>query len=158
MTDVFEALAIEGGQQLVRALATGVVDLVRRAPALWRRSGRDAEQRIGAELERSSAEIAAEFAAEGEDGPGRVRARAEVVWETRLRDLLAAHPEALQDVEQFLAELRSQEQFQPQSQTIQNITASGQNAQAQGVIGGNIVNLGVVRDGGARGDGSPNRP
>src|SRR4051794_204485 len=100
MSDVIETLASEGGKELVKALAAGLVGLVKKVPALWRRSGRDAEERMATELERSAAELAAA----GEAGLVVAQVRAEAVWETRLRDLLATDPEAQPELERILNE------------------------------------------------------
>ncbi|QKW07968.1 hypothetical protein HUT18_17810 [Streptomyces sp. NA04227] len=131
---MIETLAVDGGREFVRALAAGFADLLVRAPALWRRSGPEAEGRMAAELERYAGELA------DADEDGAAVTRAELVWETRLRDLLAAHPEAQTELAEIIEAIR---QERPPVQSVrQNITASGQNSTAQGVIGGNIVNHG----------------
>lgn len=132
--DMIETLATEGGKELVKALANGLVELVKKIPALWRRSGTELEQRMATELRRSADELAEA----GRDGAAAALLRAEIIWETRLRDLLAAHPEARYELEALLREIRRQ----PAGETTieQHITASGQNSTAQGVIGGTITN------------------
>ncbi|KOV67517.1 hypothetical protein [Streptomyces sp. MMG1121] len=135
MSDVVENLANEGGRVLVTALATGLVGAVRRIPQLWR--GVSAEERMTAELERSAGELAS---AGPEDTIAR--SRVAIAWETRLRDLLLAVPEARPELEALLAELRQEHALVRQT-TTQHITASGSNSLAQGVIGGNIYHTGA---------------
>lgn len=129
-----ETLAIEGGKELVKALAAGLVASLRKVPTLWRRKGSADEQRIHDELHRSAAELAA-F---GEDAG--TRARVEDAWRTELHQLLKEHPEAQKELRQILSELRQSIQSDPPIR--QSIISSGQGSVAQGVIGGSIHNYG----------------
>ncbi|WP_263170269.1 hypothetical protein [Streptomyces sp. SCSIO ZS0520] len=132
MADVMALLALEGAREFVRALSAGAAEWLLRIPELWRRSDEPTRERMAAELGRTATELEAA----GEDAA--VRIRAEAIWETRLRDLLAAHPEARTEVEGIIEQIRREAPAAPQVR--QNIIASGQNATAQGVVGGSIHN------------------
>ncbi|WP_043842657.1 hypothetical protein [Amycolatopsis taiwanensis] len=135
MSDLIETLASEGGKELVKALAAGFGGLVKKAiPALWRRSGSETEKRMAAELDRSAAELAAA----SERGDDRALLRVEAMWETRLRDLLAASPAARRELEAILDDLRRQ--APPEPKIVQHVVADGSHSTAQGVIGGAINN------------------
>ncbi|MFJ2706432.1 hypothetical protein ACIO3R_24960 [Streptomyces sp. NPDC087428] len=139
MSDLIGNLAGEGGRVLVGALAAGLVDAVKKIPTLWRREGTAAEERMEVELHRSAGELAA--SQEGDSG--EVRARTAIVWETRLRDLLATYPEAGAELTEILAEMQREHSIRPSA--VQHVTASGRQSQAQGVIGGSIYNYGSTR-------------
>jgi hypothetical protein len=141
MTDVIETLASEGGKELVKALAAGLVEVVKKVvPALWRHSGKDAEDRMADEVERSAADLATVDA----DPDPAIRTRAEIIWETRLRDLLAAYPGARQELTDILAQLAREGRDVPPAQ--QNITANAPNAIAQGAMYGNVINYAGLPD------------
>lgn len=139
MSDLIGNLAGEGGRVLVGALAAGLVDAVKKIPTLWRREGTAAEERMEVELHRSAGELAASREGDSDE----VRARTAIVWETRLRDLLATHPEAGAELTEILAEIQREHSIQPSA--VQHINASGRQSQAQGVIGGSIYNYGSPR-------------
>lgn len=128
-----ETLAFEGARELVKALAAGLVASLRKIPSLWRRSRNGDEQRIETMLHRSAAELAAS------EDPG-TRDRLEDDWRGELRHLLARHPEAQTELEEILSQLHRTHTEPP---VRQNITATGQGAIAQGVIGGSINNYGM---------------
>lgn len=65
-----------------------------------------------------------------------------ITWKTRLRDLLAEHAEARQELAEIVAEIRRERP--PVAVTVQNVTASGQESTAQGVIGGDINNYQIA--------------
>jgi len=137
MTDLGETLATDAAQEIVRALAAGVVEAVKRIPNLWHRSGGRREELIRAEVERSAATLAAA----GDDLPA-VRARQEGAWEARLRDLLDEHPEVELDLRGILEESRRQAVQEPAA--VQNVTASAPGATAQGAMFGNVISYHVA--------------
>jgi hypothetical protein len=105
LTDALTALASTGGAALVTAMVTDGWEGVRaRFARLFGRG--DARQAEAAEgrLEQSRAALA------GLSGPDRERARAEqeVIWRTRLGDLLEQDPAAEQELRVLVAELRAQ--------------------------------------------------
>jgi hypothetical protein len=138
MSEFIDALATEGAKELVQVLAAGFLGMFKKIPALWRHAGNGTDERMAAELERTAAELSA---ASG-GNTGKFIARAEIIWETRLRDLLIAYPEARQELQDVLAEIRREKL--PAVVTVQNVTALGQSSVAQGVIGGSLNNYGAT--------------
>lgn len=139
MADLVETLATEGGKDLVQALVAGLVHAAGKIPALWRHAGRDTEERMAKELERTVATLSA---------PGANREQAvyvaQIEWKTWLRGLLADYPEVRPELEDLLSELRRE------TPTIVGQTQNiiGINAPAFGVMEGNIINH--FHDGGRR--------
>lgn len=131
MDPVLVALATEGGKELVKALAGGLIGGLKKLPNLWRHG--DDEQRMAAELERSAAELTAA----GHDETAGLRVQ--VTWETRLRDLLAGHPELAPELREIVGQLR-EENARVTQHVEQRITAEGQGSTAQGAMFGNIIN------------------
>lgn len=135
MTDFVDTLASDAAQEIVKVLVGGLVEAVKKVPSLWRRVGARKEELIDAEIQRSS--LALQNA--GDDLPA-VLARQEGAWEGRLRDLLAEHPEVVEELQGMLQEIRRQASQLPQA--VQNITASAPGATAQGAMFGNVINYG----------------
>lgn len=135
MTDFADTLASDAAQEIVRVLVGGLVEAVKKVPSLWRRVGARKEELIAAEIQRSS--LALQNA--GDDLPAAL-ARQEGAWEGRLRDLLAEHPEAMEELQGMLQEIRRQASQLPQA--VQNITASAPGATAQAAMFGNVINCG----------------
>lgn len=131
MDPVLVALATEGGKELVKALAAGLIGGLKKLPNLWRHGGN--EQRMADELERSAAELTA---AEHDEAAGL---RVQVTWETRLRDLLADHPELAPELAEIIGQLRA-ENTRAAQHFEQHITAEGQGSTAQGAMFGDIIN------------------
>jgi hypothetical protein len=133
LMDLGDTLATDAAQEIVKALAAGLVDLVKKGPELWSRLGKRRQELIAQEVDRGLAKF------RGADGDRTVvPGFQEGIWAGRLRDLLAEDPEAIADVRELLAELRQHTSARPQA--VQNITASAQGASAQGAMFGNIVN------------------
>lgn len=127
------ALAVEAAKEVVKALVEGLVETVKKVPGLWRRSGERKRKLLATEIARSISELQA-----AEGNLPAVRARQEGIWEARLLDLLAEDPAAAAEVRDIVSEIR---RHQPEiTVAAQNITASAANANAQGVIFGNIYN------------------
>jgi hypothetical protein len=139
MTDLADQLAVEAAQQIVTALVSGLIDLAKKVPSLWGggRGGKEKQDVIGAEVERSRAALLAA----GDDLP-LARARQEGLWEGRLRDLLAEDPGAAAGLRDLLAEIRRQER--PGPAVVQDVTASAPGAIAQGAVFGNVINYGAA--------------
>jgi hypothetical protein len=135
--DIMANLANEGGKVLVGALATGLVGMAKKVPTLWRRAGKGAEELMVAEMERSAAELA-----DPSEDTHAAQSRVATAWEDRLSLLLAEYPDAKEELEDILAEIRREST--PMATTTQHVTASGQNSMAQGVIVGSINNYGVA--------------
>jgi GrpB-like predicted nucleotidyltransferase (UPF0157 family) len=139
VADLVETLAAEGGKDLVQALVAGLVQLAGKVPALWRHVGRDAEEGMAKELERTVATLNAPST-----NREQVVLEAQIEWKIWLRRLLTDHPDARSELEDLLSELR-RETPTVVGQT-QNIT--GNHAPAYGVMNGNIINH--YHDGGRR--------
>lgn len=97
MDDLAGELAVAAAKELVKAIVSGLVQVTRKVPALWRHS-RPRQKAIQAELDRSVTELS--------DADEREQARQEGAWEGRLRDLLAERPELADEVRAITAELR----------------------------------------------------
>ena len=131
--DLGDTLATDAAQEIVQVLFSGLIEVVKKIPSLWRRAGKHRQDLIRAEIERSS--LALQHA--GNDLPA-VQARQEGVWEGRLRDLLAEDPDAAAELRGMLDEIRSVSSQMPQ--ITQHNTASAPSATVYGVILGNIIN------------------
>lgn len=134
MTDLPTTIEAEIAKELIQALIGGFVELVKKVPALFRRAGKLKEEQRAIELENSKAELAA---ADAED-LHQVRQRQAVLWEGRLADLLAEHPDARAELEEFLTHMRQHLLSQPGIKT-QHITASAHGAIASGAMDGNVI-------------------
>jgi hypothetical protein len=135
MTDFGDTLASDAAQEIVKILAGGLAEAVKKIASLWRRAGARKQELIEAEVQRSSAALlyaGADLAA--------ARARQEGAWEGRLRDLLAEHPEVAKELRDMLEEIRRQTSRLPQA--VQTITASAPGATAQGAMFGDVINHG----------------
>jgi hypothetical protein len=137
MTDFGDTLASDAAQEIVKVLAGGLAEAVKKIASLWRRTGARKQELIEAEVERSSAAL--RYA--GADLPA-AWARQEGAWEGRLRDLLAEHPEVAEELRDMLEEIRRQALRLPQA--VQNVTASATGATAQGAMFGDVINYGGV--------------
>jgi outer membrane protein assembly factor BamB len=102
MTDVGNALVAEAGREVVRALRTHPAEVERLVPGLWVRVSSRRAELTWEELRRSHADLTAA----SRDGEAMI-IRQEAAWESRLRDLLAEHPEAASDLHQVLVQLRA---------------------------------------------------
>ena len=119
---------------VVQALASGVTEVIGKIPALFRRAGKAREHQRAAEAERARAELVAA----AEDAPGPARLRQQALWEARIHDLLAEHPDALAELDEFLAAVRHTLGPAPAVKQ-QNINASAPGAFASGAIDGNVI-------------------
>lgn len=122
MSDPLTAIEVEVAKEIVKALMGGLVDLVRKVPALFRRSGKVKEELVAAELDRSAAQLAAA----GGDGLVREQVRQEAAWEVLLRGLLAEHPDAAPELRAIAAEI------QRSAPTVYQQRVDGGSAGAQG--------------------------
>lgn len=129
--DLGEMLASDAAQEIVKAIAGGLVEVVKRIPSLWHRAGGRRELLIKEEIERSARAL--EGAA---DDLPVVMARQEGAWDGRLRDLLAEYPDAVVDVRRMLEEIRHLSSHLPQA--VQSITATAPGAIAGGAMFGNV--------------------
>lgn len=131
MVDLADTLAVEAAKEIVKVLA-GLIETVKKAiSTLWQRVGSHKQALIEAEVERSA--IALQDA--GDDLPAQAL---EVgVWVGRLRDLLAEHPEAEDDLRAMLEVLRGHAGQGPRVN--QEIIAIAGGV-AQGAYNGDVVN------------------
>ena len=137
MTNLGDTLVTEAAQQIVRALVSGLVEVVKRIPKLWQDAGDRKERFIRAEIERSSAAL--------RDAGARLpiaQARQEGIWEGHLRDLLIEYPAAAASLRGLLADIRQRDA--QAIHAVQDITASAQGAIAQGAMFGNVINHGTA--------------
>src|SRR4051812_44181913 len=102
---------------------SGLVELARKVPALFRRSGKAEENRAAAELDRSAARLAAA------DDPERERIRQEAAWEVLLRGLLEEYPDAAPELRAVAAELRERTAAPEVNVYQQRVDGSGAGAQ-----------------------------
>lgn len=127
-----DVLVVEAAKELVKALAGGAVEMVKKVPDLWRRSGERKRESMAGEVDRSVAQLREA----GKDLPV-VHARQEGVWEGRLRDLVVEDPDAVVALQALLDQLRATPATTPTVQM--NVTASGQGSTAQGAVNGNVI-------------------
>lgn len=127
MTDPLATLETEISKEIVKALVGGLVGLVKKVPALFRRSGKAKEELVAAEVERSEAQLAAAAA----EGLERERIRQEATWEVLLRELLTEHPDAAAELRSLAAEIRRSMPGPPESTLYQQRVEHG-GAGAQG--------------------------
>ena len=105
LTDALTALASTGGTALVTAMVTDTWEGVKaRCARLFGRGDANQDAAAAGRLEQSRAVLA------GLSGPALERARAEqeVVWRTRLGDLLEQDPSAEQELRTLVAEVQAQ--------------------------------------------------
>lgn len=103
MVDLPATIELEFAKALVQASVTGGGELIRKVPALFRRQGRTREQQATAELDRGR-ELLARAAPADLD---REIVRHEAMWELRVRDLLAEHPDLGDDIRRLTADIRA---------------------------------------------------
>jgi len=145
LAEVLGALAATGSTALVTAMVTdGWEGLRARFAHLLGRGGAEESEIAAARLEQSRMALVASSGAELE----RVRADQEIVWRTRLVDLLEREPGAEEELRALVAEVRAR-MTGPAGWVEQHAVASGQ---AQQVIQGQGVQN--VSFGGQRGSGS----
>jgi hypothetical protein len=139
MTNLGDALVTEAAQQIVKALVSGLVEAVKKIPKLWRDVGDRKERFIRGEIERSSAAL--------RDAGANLpiaQARQEGIWEGHLRDLLIENPAAVASLRDLLEDIKQRDAHTIHA--VQDITASGQGAIAQGAMFGNVINYGQAPD------------
>ena len=105
LTEALTALAATGGTALVTAMVTDGWDSVRaRVARLFGRGDAQQADAAAARLDQSRAALA------GLSGPDLEQAQAEqqVIWRTRLGDLLEQHPAAEQEVRTVVADVQAQ--------------------------------------------------
>lgn len=134
MTDLGDTLASDVAQEIVRALVAGLVEVAKKVPTMWRRSGRRKQDMIRVEIRESAGALQAAGA-----DLAAAQVRQAGVWEGRLRDLLAETPEAAEELQSLRDEIRRILQQVPY--VVQNVTASA-GGMAQGAIFGNVINYG----------------
>lgn len=88
-----DELADEAAHELVKAAADGLLDLVRKIPDLWTRSGERKRSLMSSEIERSISELRGAI-----DRDPAVAARQQTLWVARFRDLLAEYPDTAADL------------------------------------------------------------
>lgn len=124
MSDPLTAIEVEVAKEVVKALMSNLIDLVRKVPSLFRRSGK--EELVAAEVERSAAQLAATTGA----GLEREQIRQEATWEVLLRGLLTEHPDAAPELRAIAAEI--QELTSTPEMTVYQQRVDGGSAGAQG--------------------------
>ncbi len=122
MDHVPETVETEFAKALVLAIVGGLVALVKKVPALFRRQGPARERAVEAEVARSAGVLAA--------GDEREIARLEAGWEALLRGLLAEHPDAAPELAALAAEIRAA--LGPAPATLYQQHVSGGSTGAQG--------------------------
>lgn len=139
--DVFGPIEVEAAKELVKLLASGLTQVAKWVPALWRRSGEAKQKFMNEELERSATELS------DASDPRLVQVRQEAHWETHLRSLLTEDPEAEADLRELLTHLRSATATANTSsvQIGGDVRAEHGGIAIGGVTGGN-VSLGGQRD------------
>lgn len=118
LSGLADTLASDAAQELVNALVNGLIELAKKLPLIWRRSGVHKEGLISAELDRSATALRE---ADPDQLPGVV-AREEGNWGGRLRDLLAEYPDSAIELRSLLDEIRLHNTRSPRA--VQNINAS----------------------------------
>jgi hypothetical protein len=126
LAEALTALASTGGTALVTAMVTdGWEDIRTRFARLLGRGATKDTEAAAARLEQSRTALA------GLSGPDLERARAEqeIVWRTRLADLLESHPAAEAELRGLVAEIQAQV-IGSAGQVTQHAVAFGQAQQA----------------------------
>jgi hypothetical protein len=126
MTDPLVAVETEIAKEIVRALVDGLVGLVKKVPALFRRFGKAKEELVAAEVDRSEAQLA-----DAGEGLERERIRQEATWEVLLRELLTEYPDAAVELRAIAAEIRRSMSGSPEV-TLYQQRVEGGSAGAQG--------------------------
>jgi hypothetical protein len=126
LSDPLTTIEVEIAKEVVKALMSNLIDLVRKVPSLFRRSGKGKEELVAAEVERSATQLAAATGADLE----REQIRQEATWEVLLRGLLIEHPEAAPELRAIAAEI--QELTAATEVTIYQQRVDGGSAGAQG--------------------------
>jgi hypothetical protein len=104
LAEALVSLASVGGSALVSAMVTDGWEGVRgRVASLLGRGDASGEQRAATQLDQSRAALAGSDGATAE----RTRAEQEIIWRTRLTDLLERDPGAEQDLRTMLAEVQT---------------------------------------------------
>ncbi|GLW69599.1 hypothetical protein Kpho02_18980 [Kitasatospora phosalacinea] len=113
------ALAMSGATTIVAAMATDAWETVRdRVSTLLHRRGPEPRAAIEARLESS-----AELVSRGRDAD-RAREMVRGQWQLELEEFLAAHPEAVEELQEQLDSMRAALP-EAQQQWVQNNTANG---------------------------------
>jgi hypothetical protein len=132
------AAAAAGVKALIGAAATDAWQTARDGVVkLFARGGNRRAELVRDHLDRDVAEIEAA-------GPGErdeVRERLLPTWQVRLADLLEEFPDAREELSAWVEQVRAQLPA-VQASWVQNVTASGPGATAQGAMLGNIFNYG----------------
>lgn len=131
MPDPTSALAMTAATTVVAAMATSAWQETRtRLAALFHRRGAAGQSEIEARLDDDARLVA------DDDDPDSARQDFRASWTRRLQALLREHPEAFQDVEDFVAAVRPRLP-QPQQNWMMTVIARDHGT-AYGVQGGNI--------------------
>jgi hypothetical protein len=129
-------LAASGGAALAGAAGTDAWKFARAGFArVFGRADPDRGALTERRLEASATEVEQ---APHADRP-EVRARQQVIWQTRLADLLEEDPAVADDLRSVVAQLIERLPA-AENHWVMNVTASAPNATAQGVQHGNIIN------------------
>lgn len=99
--DVLGSLEVEAAKELIKLLMGGLAEVAKKVSVLWRRSGERKQELMAKELERSARELS------NAPEPAQTQMRHEALWEGRLRDLLAEHPDASAELQELITVLRS---------------------------------------------------
>ena len=124
MSDPMNAIETELAKAIVQAMVGGLVELVKKVPALFGRASKIKQQHAAAEIERSSAALTTAAGADRD----RETIRQEATWETLLRGLLAEHRDVSDAMYVLLTEL--QHGLPSQDSTTQVVVVSGGSAYA----------------------------
>ncbi|MGH3976151.1 MAG: hypothetical protein ACRDS9_22915 [Pseudonocardiaceae bacterium] len=118
MMDIGGDLAVEAAKELVKAIVTEMVGLVKKIPALWRNSGKAQQEQVAGQLARSTSELVGS----SRQGPESEHAlmRHEGAWEALIRSLLAENPETRHELRELVALINRQSQGAGQSVSQRN--------------------------------------
>lgn len=128
MTDPMTSIEAEIAKEIVKALMGGLVGLVKKVPALFRRSGPAKEELVAAEVDRAEAQLATATGADLQ----REQIRQEAAWEVLLRGLLAEHPDAAGELRALKVEIQKSMAPGSTAMTIYQQRVEGCGAGAQG--------------------------
>ena len=135
LTEALAALAATGGTALVTAMVTdGWEDMKGKFARLFGRGNAKGTEAAAALLEQSRAALAGLSGADLE----RTRAEQEVVWRTRLGDLLEQYPEAETELRRLVTAVQAQV-AESAGPVQQHVTAYDQAQQA--VLGQGVQNI-----------------
>ena len=144
LAEALAALASTGGTALVTAMVTDSWESIKyRVAHLFGQGHTNQTEAAQAKLELSRAALDGLAGAELD----RARAEQEIVWRTRLADLLEAHPQAAHELRSLIDIIQTQASTGP---VVQHATAYDQAQQA--VLGHGVQNVtfGGQRDPGSR--------